>query len=387
MGAEKTPRRGGTGTGRGELIRESGPKPRTGSTPPNVTRLHLHITCQECVQIPLRRTFYKSGGLEVRVFITGGSGYIGLELCRRLAAAGHELRCLVRPASHRESLEALGATCFEGDLGDRYSMREGMSGADWVVHAAAELSLRAPVAQMQAANVAGSGNVASLAYKLGVGRFLSVSSVAFFGGSPDDGNPATEDGPFQPFPTRYSATKHAGQEAVLRWKQEGLRVNTVYPSLVYGPPGKKAGTNPLLRQVANAWLPALVGADRKASWIFIEDLVDGMLRVMERAEVGRDFLLSGDVATIEECAGRVAALAGVASPKRHLSVGQARLLTRLTTPLYRLKGRRPPIDLEQLRSLERHWCFDDTRARQELEWRPRSLAHGLPPTVEYLLSA
>lgn len=323
----------------------------------------------------------------MRVFVTGGSGYIGLELCRRLAAAGHELRCLVRPTSHREPLEALGVTCFEGDLLDRYSMREGMSGADWVVHAAAELSLTVPAAQMEGANVAGSDNVASLAYKLGVGRFLSVSSVAFFGGSPDDGSPATEDGPFQPFPTRYSATKHSGQQAVLRWAREGLEVNTVYPSLVYGPPDKKAGANPLLRQVARAWLPALVGADRKAGWIFIEDLVDGMTRVMECAEVGRDYLLSGDVATIEECADKVAVLAGVEPPKRRLSVAQARFLLRLLAPIYRLRGRRPPIDPEQLRSLERHWRFDDTRARQELDWRPRTLADGLPPTVEYLLSA
>lgn len=323
----------------------------------------------------------------MRVFVTGGSGYIGLELCRRLAADGHELRCLVRPSSQRQPLEALGATCFEGDLSDRYSMREGMSGADWVIHAAAELSLTAPARQMEAANVAGSDNVASLAYKLGVGRFLSVSSAAFFGGSPDDGSPATEEGPVQPFPTRYSATKHAGQQAVMRWAEAGLRVNTVYPSLVYGPPGKKSGANPLLRKLARGWLPALVGADRRASWVFIDDLVDGMARVMERAEVGRDYLLTGDVATIEEAALEIADLAEIDAPRRRLSVGQARLLTRLITPLYRLRGRRPPIDLEQLQSLERHWCFDDSRARRELEWQPRTVSEGFAVTVPFLLTA
>jgi nucleoside-diphosphate-sugar epimerase len=322
----------------------------------------------------------------MRVFVTGGTGFIGDVLCRRLVADGHEVRCLVRSTSRTESLEAMGASCFVGDLADRYSMREPMSGAEWVIHAGAELDLTRAADQMQAANVAGSENVASLAWKLGVGRVLSVSSVAYFGGSPDDGSPGTEESPVLSFPTRYSSTKHAGQQAVMHWAKEGLAVNTVFPSLVYGPPGKKSGANPLIRRLAKGWMPALVGAERKTSWIFVEDLVDGMVRVIERAEPGRDFLMTGDTATIEEVAQQVCKLSGASMPKRKLSVRAARMLTRLSTPLYRLRGRKPPIDVEQLRSLDRHWCFDDKRARQELEWSPRPLSEGLPPSVEYFLS-
>ena len=330
----------------------------------------------------------ESSGLDrvMRVFVTGGTGYIGGVLCRRLAADGHELRCLVRSTSRTEALEAMGAECFVGDLADRYSMREAMSGADWVIHAGAELDLTRAADRMRAANVAGSENVASLAWKLGVGRLLSVSSVAYFGGSPENGSPGTEESPVLPFPTRYSATKHAGQGAVMRWAKEGLAVNTVFPSLVYGPPGKTSGANPLIRRLAKGWMPALVGADRKTSWIFVEDLVDGMVRVIERAEPGRDYLMTGDTATVEEVAHRVCELSGAPLPRRRLSVGAARLLTRLSTPIYRLKGRKPPIDIEQLRSLERHWCFDDARARVELDWSPRPLSEGLPTTVEYFLS-
>jgi dihydroflavonol-4-reductase len=325
----------------------------------------------------------------MRIFLTGGTGFIGGVLCRRLAAEGHELRCLVRSTSRSEtleSLESLGAACFVGDLADRYSMREAMSGADWVIHAGAELDLTRAPGQMQTANVAGSENVASLAWKLGVGRFLSVSSVAYFGGSPEDGSPGTEESPVLPFPTRYSSTKNAGQQAVMHWAEEGLAVNTVFPSLVYGPPGKKSGANPLIRRLAKGWLPALVGADRKTSWVFVEDLVDGMVRVMERAEPGRDYLMTGDTATIEEVAQQVCGISGTPLPRYRLSPSRARLLTRITTPFYRLRGRKPPIDVEQLRSLDRHWCFDDQRARSELDWTPRTLAEGLPPSVEYFLS-
>jgi len=324
----------------------------------------------------------------LRIFLTGATGYIGRALSLRLRASGHELRALARPASRTELLEDIGVAIFRGDLEERASMREGMSGADWVVHAAAELDLDAASGRMESANVAGSENVASLASKLGVPRFLSVSSIARWGGSPDDGTPATEATPQRlPLPTRYCRTKAAGEEAIQAWAKRGLKVNTVYPSLVYGPPGKKSGSNALLRQLDRGRFPAMIGGDRKSSWIFLDDLIEGMVRVIERAPPGRNYLMAGDIATTREIAGRVAALGGAPVPRREVSVGFARWALRLARPLYRLRGRRAPIPLEQLASLERHWAFDDARARAELDWRPRPLAEGLPPTLDHLRAA
>lgn len=266
-------------------------------------------------------------------------------------------------------------------------MREGMSGADWVVHAAAELDLNRPEEQMSAANVAGSENVSSLAYKLGVGRFLSISSMAAFGGSPADGSPATEESPPNlPWPTRYSATKAAGEEAIQRWAKQGLRVNTVFPSLVYGPPGKKEGANALLRALLLGRFPALIEPEKRVSWVFLDDLVDGIVRVLERAPPGRGYLMAGEAWSVRELARQVAERTGVAAPKRELSAATARHLFRLGGPILRLFGKRLPVPLEQLDSLERHWNFDDGRARRELDWRPRPLAEGLALTLDFLVS-
>jgi nucleoside-diphosphate-sugar epimerase len=240
---------------------------------------------------------------------------------------------------------------------------------------------------MRQTNVEGSENVASLAYKLGVGRFLSVSSMAYFGGSPADGSPADETArPMEPFPTLYSATKHAGELAIQEWTKKGLRINTVYPSLVYGPPGKKDGANSLLRQLLKGRFPVLVGADRKAGWIYLDDVVDAMVRIVHKAEPGRDYLLTGETTTLGSLVDRVCKLGGVKPPRLSLPVGAARALMALAGPFYRMKGRRPPVAPDQLNNLERHWAFDDTRARTELGWTPRSLDEGLPPTVRYLQS-
>jgi nucleoside-diphosphate-sugar epimerase len=321
----------------------------------------------------------------MRIFLTGGTGYIGRALARRLVETGHEVRALVRPTSNSEPLRQLGVATFTGDVADRLSMREGMSGADYVVHAAADLDLAGPPERMRQANVQGSENVASLAYKLGVGRFLSVSSMAYFGGSPSDGSVADETAPLQtPFPTLYSATKHSGELAIQEWAKKGLRINTVYPSLVYGPPGKKEGASSILRGFLRGRYPFLAGADRRMSWIYLDDLVEGMLRMMAKAPPGRGYLMAGDVTTLRGLADRVCALGGVAPPRLDLPLGLARAALVLSTPFFRLAGRRPPFSHDQLNSLERHWAFSDARAQAELDWHPRGLDEGLPPTVEFL---
>jgi nucleoside-diphosphate-sugar epimerase len=321
----------------------------------------------------------------MRIYLTGATGYIGKALARRLVDAGHEVRALVRATSNAEPLRQMGVATFVGDLQDRASMREGMSGADWVIHAAADLDLTGPPERMRQTNVQGSDNVASLAYKLGTGRFLSVSSMAYFGGSPDDGMPAGETSPpREPFPTLYSATKHSGELAIQAWAKQGLRVNTVYPSLVYGPPGKKEGANAILRQLLNGRFPAVVGPDRKTSWVFLDDVVDGMMRVIEKAPIGRDYLLTGDVTTLRSLVDRTCALGGVKPPRLTLPIGAARVALTLAAPLYKMRGRRPPIAPDQLDNLARHWAFDDSRARTELGWQPRGLDEGLPPTVRHI---
>lgn len=321
----------------------------------------------------------------MRIYLTGGTGYIGQVLAARLAGAGHEVRALVRATSNVEPLHRLGIATFMGDLTDRASMREGMSGADWVVHAGAEVTMSGPTDRMAGANVQGSENVASLAYKLGVGRFLSVSSMAWWGGSPPDGSLGTEETPpHNPLPTPYSATKHAGEQVIQQWATRGLKVNTVFPSLVYGPPAKKEGANVILRNFMLERMPALVAADRKTAWIYIDDLVQGILKVMGNAPPGRGYLMAGDVVSLEGLAAKVCALSGARPPRLRLSLGMAGLGLALSTPFYKLRGQRPPYSRDQLRSLGRHWAFSDARARRELDWRPRTLDEGLPAAIEFL---
>ncbi len=329
-----------------------------------------------------------------RIYLTGATGYLGGVLAKRLVEQGNHVVALIRRGSDPQQvaqLESRGVVTSIGDVTDRFSLRPGMSGADWVIPAAACVDMHAPEAVLRRTNVEGSENVASLAYKLGVPRFLSVSSMAYWGGSPPDGSLADEDSQVYEFPNPYSATKHDGEQTIRRWAQRGLRLYSVFPSLIYGPPGKRGGTNALLRMAVEGRMPFLVGGKRKMSWVYVDDVVDAMVRIVDRAqdpedpiEPGRTYLLAGEVTPLGDVVRQVCGIAGSRPPRLSVPVPLAKGALRVWSAVGPVVGSRPPAQADHLRNLERHWAFDDSRAREELGWRPRGLAEGLPPTVAML---
>ncbi len=322
----------------------------------------------------------------MKIFLTGGTGYIGGLLAKRLHADQHQLSCLVRATSRPETVAALrdlGAEIHIGDLDDRESLRPGMREADWVVHAGAELNRDG---DMDRANVNGSTHIASLAVELAIPRFFSVSSIAFWGGSPADGSPGNEDSPVQDFPTAYSATKNAGELAIRAHQERGLNVVSVHPSLVYGPPGKKNGANFFLYQIVHQKLPALMAADRIVSWIYIDDVVEAIVRIIDLDLTEGRYLLAGEGITLADTAAKLGELAGSKVPKVHLSVPTAKALLHIASPFFRLAGKRLPVEPVRLDYLAKHWHFSDAKAQRDLSWYPRGLDQGLPPTVEMLMA-
>lgn len=120
----------------------------------------------------------------MKVFLTGGTGFIGLPLTQALISRGWHVVALVRnPGSPQaQALMKMGTRCVVGDVTDRESMRTGMTGADIVVHNAAwyEIGItKKAQSLMQAINVTGTDNVLSLAQELGIPRTVYVSSTTY----------------------------------------------------------------------------------------------------------------------------------------------------------------------------------------------------------------
>src|SRR5437899_8386703 len=94
----------------------------------------------------------------MKVFVTGGTGFIGSEVVRQLRARGDEVRALVRSPQKAKALEQMGAVLVAGDVNDQAAVREGIKEVDAVIHGAAIYEVGIPKSRrpaMYEANVLG----------------------------------------------------------------------------------------------------------------------------------------------------------------------------------------------------------------------------------------
>jgi len=165
----------------------------------------------------------------MRVLVTGGSGFLGINLARDLLAHGHSVRSLdLAPFDYPEqaTVEAI-----QGDVRDRAAMERAAAGIDVIVHAAAALPLFPP-ADIFSTNVDGTRRVLEAAVAVGVPRVVFISSTAVYG-IPDH-QPIREDdrlvgaGP-------YGQSKIAAEAVCAEFRSEGLCVPVLRPKSFIGP--------------------------------------------------------------------------------------------------------------------------------------------------------
>ena len=313
----------------------------------------------------------------MRALVTGGGGFIGRHLVRRLRDAGTEIRAIGRSEASAASLRAAGCEVVVGDLLDGSVLADALAGCDAAYHVAGDYRVGIPRSMrhaMEAANVTATERILDAAVAAGVERIVHVSTINAFG---DTGYRVVDETYERPRPYRYVSfydeTKHRAHLAAHGHAAAGAPVIIAMPGGVYGP-GDHSGLGSVMKQASEGRLPAVTFGDLGLNIAHVEDIAAGIALVGERGRIGDSYVLGGELSTLAELARRAAAIGGQRAP-------------RLSTPTWALRAVAPVAGLfgtdlgEVVRATAgvTYWA-SDAKARRELGYAPRDLESGLADT-------
>lgn len=301
----------------------------------------------------------------MKCVVTGGTGFLGSCLVRRLSEAGHDVVSVSRKCGH--------------DIRHIESIREPFEGAEAVFHLAALVQSRP--GPFDETNLKGLENVLQLCRQAEVRKLVVVSSFTVFG--PSGGAPHAEGN----IPRResffhgYDRTKYLALGIARQWT-ERLPMNIAFPSVIFGPGPLTEGN--ILVRLLRRWhrlrLAALPLYGRPVwNFVFVEDVAEGLLRLLE-APPGGEYILGGSDSSLSDLARSFSETSG----RRIWRVG-------LPSALFKMGayaedwasriGRFPPMVLPHTADFFLNdWRFSSAKARRDLGYAPRSVRAGLEAT-------
>ncbi len=320
----------------------------------------------------------------MRAFVTGGTGFIGRHLVRKLRERGDEVAVLVRTVSKAEDLRVLGCEIIEGDLSDVEAIRRGVRGRDTVFHVGATYKVGIPKSEhlaMRNANVGGTERVLDAAIEAGVPRTVYVSTGNVYGNTKGRVVDETYVRPQPPeFLSYYDQTKYEAHQAALERISAGAAVVIVQPGGVYGPEDPSELGN-MIDQTRTGKLRLRMFPDAGFNFIHVEDVAEGILLAYDKGRIGESYNLAGEKATMGDLVDKTAALSSRKAPR----VKMPAALMKLAIPIGPLVGKVmgfPPNLAELIRTSDgvTFWMTDE-KARQELGLQTRALEPGLRQTL------
>jgi len=261
--------------------------------------------------------------------VTGATGHIGNNLVRALLARQERVRVLCRPDSSDKPLAGLDVERVLGDLRDAPSLARAVTGMERVYHVAAMISIRSGDREaLWDANVAGTARLLAAARQAGVKRVVHTSSFGAMGNNPhgpsseehalDANEPATD----------YERSKAASEVEVKREIERGLDACIVNPCATVGPfdfrPSLVGRTFvDFALGKMKAYLPGAF------DWVPMRDVVSGHLLAMDKGGRGERYLLSGEVASLDQILDWLAEDTGRPRPRWRIPAG---LMLALSVP-------------------------------------------------------
>lgn len=314
----------------------------------------------------------------MRIFLTGGTGFIGQALARAVRERGWSLRVLVRDPTSVSArwLISQGAELVHGDVTVRQGLAEAMRGSDVLIHNAGVYEVGADTATQQRmglVNVDGTRNILEAALAAGVARTVYVSSTQALGPTgraPAPSVPSDEtkvhDGRFL---TPYERTKEAAHREALALRDRGLPLVIAMPNAVVGVNDHAVWGYYLRLTLLGAMPPMAWGDDMVLAFVDVDALADGLCRAAESAEPGRDYTFNGPRTTVHDTFEMWGRLTGRGVPRWYLPRGLMRPQVALLEPLQRMMDLPAFLSRESVDISRGHLDFSSRRANTDLGWQ------------------
>jgi nucleoside-diphosphate-sugar epimerase len=330
------------------------------------------------------------GAAGMNALVTGGGGFLGAALVRRLCARGDRVRSFSR--RRYAELDALGVAQHQGDLADPIAVSRAAAGCDMVFHVAAKAGVGGRYRDYWGGNVLGTAHVLTACRHHGISRLVYTSSpsVVFTGCDLAGVNESI------PYPSLYDAaypqTKALAERMVLNANSATLATVSLRPHLIWGP-----GDNHLIPRIlarARAGQLYRLGTETKCiDSIYIDNAADAHLLAADRLAPGSPiagkayFITQGEPVPLWELVNRILQAAGLGPVTRSLPLRLAYTTGWLLETFYAIfrPHQEPPLTRFVVHELTTaHW-FDITAARRDLGYEPKvSLQEGLRRLANWL---
>ena len=306
-----------------------------------------------------------------QVLVTGGTGFTGGHLSRRLVKEGYQVRALVRDSSQASDLSGMGIELVVGDLRDRKSLEVAVTGIDTVYHIAAlfrpENVTREDFWQV---NVEGTRNLIEASIEAGVARFVHCSTVGVHGEVKNP--PATEETPYAPGDD-YQDSKTEGEKVALQYMKEGKIPLVIFrPAGIFGPGDRRFLK--LFKAIKKRQFLMFGSGEVLYQLIYIDDLIDGIIRcgTSDRA-LGEIYILTGaEAITLNQFVQEIADVLDAPLTKLRLPVMPVYWAGYVCELICKPLGIDPPLYRRRVDFFRKDRSFDTSKARQQLSFVPKT---------------
>ncbi len=315
----------------------------------------------------------------MKYFVTGATGFVGGVLAKKLRESGHEVNASVRSPDKAKELQALGVKLFKGDVTDKESMREAMTGVDGVYHVAGWYKVGTKdKSDGVRVNINGTRNVLELMQELKIPKGVYTSTLAI--NSDTKGKLIDETYQFTgEHISEYDRTKAEAHKIADEFIAQGLPLAIVQPGLIYGA-GDTSTVRVNLLDLLNGKLPMLPNQTGYC-WAHVDDTVDGHILAMKKGKTGESYIICGEPYTAVGAFTLAAKTAGVKAPMT-VPYQMMKALSTLVTPFDSLMP--PTYTSEGLRVVSGVTYYgDNSKAKRELGFNPRPVSEGWVETVKH----